>query len=358
MALIFVDGFDSYMTNADLQKKYTSIFDNTNPYPVSSWRNTQSTYVQPRFGAGQTLYYPNYAHWVTRNPIITGIQMTTVIVGFAVYEDNTTYYNAHDWIEFVAPDNANVHNIGINGAGQPYSWNSVTGYVTGTSIFPLKTWVYVEAKITLGNPGTVALRWNGQPVSGIANPISQRTNNATWTYYSGIRLGMNSGSQATSIYYDDLYVCDGTGSVNNDFLGDVRVSTLYPQSQGTYSSFASPTSGSHVSALSDLTPDYDASYLTGVTPATQDTYLFSRLPTGATVKGVQETILARKDDAGAKTFATYVKNGASEQQGVLTFNALDTYTYYLQQMDQNPALAVPWTPSNFNSSEFGIRVVS
>jgi hypothetical protein len=35
--------------------------------------------------------------------------------------------------------------------------------------------------------------------------------------------------------YDDYYICDGTGSVNNDFLGDMRVETSLVNAVGTYS---------------------------------------------------------------------------------------------------------------------------
>ena len=109
-----------------------------------------------------------------------------------------------------------------------------TGSVTiGTSaagVIPSNGFFYFEIGGTISSTvGTVIVRVNGSTVlnlSGVNNFGGSAAN------VGSIGYGAHNGA-ATPLLIAHLYTCDGTGSANNTFLGDVRVQYLPPASNAT-----------------------------------------------------------------------------------------------------------------------------
>jgi len=113
---------------------------------------------------------------------------------------------------------------------------------TSTETIPQNTWVYIEVKMTFASSvseGACVAMLNGVQVINATGGNTAPSGNA---YANRVRIGANGGVYNHINWYDDLYVCDLLGDVNNDFLGDVRIERLRPQAVGTYDSFSrSPT---------------------------------------------------------------------------------------------------------------------
>lgn len=98
------------------------------------------------------------------------------------------------------------------------------------------TWNYVEAKINFDDTnGSVDLRVDESNVLNLSN-IS--TTSSGLNAVDSIRIYSRDGQKSDSMesvysYIDDLYVCNTSGSINNDLLGVCLVDVAFPSASGT-----------------------------------------------------------------------------------------------------------------------------
>ena len=127
---------------------------------------------------------------------------------------------------------------------------------------------------------------------------------------------ISSGNRHT-LRLDDVYVCDTSGSRNNDFLGDVKVVTLRPNADTAQADFT-PSAGSvHYSLVAEAPDDDgDATYVESGTVGHKDLYGYQDLTgTPAAIMAVQLATVARKDDAGSRSLRAVLKSGATTANG-------------------------------------------
>lgn len=281
----------------------------------------------------------------------------TWVTGFAVRILDISAGNAH----LVALlDGAVVHcGLAIQASTNLlFAWRGTTGTVLGTPAatpLPVNTWVYVEAKFTISDTvGVVVVRVNGTPVISLTNQDTRNAGNAT---ANTVRMGP-AASFGTSLDFDDLYICDTTGSVNNDFLGDCKVEQVLPTGAGA-STLWTPSAGSNWDAVNDSpAPDGDTTYVSSATAGQTDLYAFGDLGVASgTVKAVQATVLARKDDAGSRSLAVVARPGSTDRVGA-TQAVGDNYAGYTEVWNTNPDTAAAWTVAEVNASQFGVRMVA
>ena len=233
-----------------------------------------------------------------------------------------------------------------------YSGNRLATSDPGVLI--ANTWQYLEIKITIHNStGSVALRINGVEVASASGIDTQYTGNA---YVNIFRL---SGSGSTyDTYIDDLYICDDSGSKNNDFLGDINITTLYPNADGTYSQFT-PSSGSDHYALVDeaqLTND-DADYTESSTAGNKETFTFETYSGTTTILAVQSCMAVKNTDAGTLNVQPVLISGTSPTETDGSNYLLPSTTKCMMSIyEKEPIDDVDWTASKVNSSEFGLRI--
>ena len=245
--------------------------------------------------------------------------------------------------------------FGINSSGNlRVARGSSFGTIIATNSVetePQNTWVYYELKVLLDHTanGSYTLRRNGQVVMTGSNVITLSG--------AGVVVNQVSIETSTSIgsnsFCDDLYVCDGSGSANNDFLGQVRVTALRPESN--LSVGWTPNTGANWDAVNDTTPDDDTTYVSASTTGVEDLYGMTDLPTGAvTVRGVLVQYRARFDNPGAAETRSLLRSGSTTVQGGL--DALDIgYRYYSTLWETNPDTSSAWTPSAVNAIKAGVR---
>ena len=227
---------------------------------------------------------------------------------------------------------------------------------TGTTNIALNTWYYIELKLVVGTSGSCELHLNGVP-----GEIASTTGSFGTTNVGRINF-QRPGNNQSDVSIDDLYVLDLTGSSPlNDFLGDVTVETLYPQSDGTHQDWTPNTAGAHYSKVNESSgtyPDDDTTYVSDVTPGAIDTYTVGSLAalTG-TVYGVATNLYARKDDAAARTIAPVIREAGTDYAGATTGGLTTSYLFYRQLYPLDPAGAA-WTIASVNGAEYGVKEVS
>lgn len=248
----------------------------------------------------------------------------------------------------------------LNAANTLQVQRGSTVLATGTTAILANAWNYVELKCTIGPAaGAFAVHLNG------VSEVSASGVNASASG-SSVADGVEMGSASTSgsvqagnyIYFADFYACDGTGTVNNDFLGDVRVQPLMPSADGDLSQLTPSSGATHYNLVDEVPPDGDASYVSSATAGNVDLYQLADLAAvSGNVYGVQVMAFARKDDAGTRTLAPVIKTGGVEYDGT-TVGLGMTYAYLRDLWERNPQTAVPWTIADVNALQAGVKVVA
>jgi hypothetical protein len=220
---------------------------------------------------------------------------------------------------------------------------------------------YFELKVTFHTTaGSFELRKNGVTVasgSGVNTAFAGGTTADGITIASGGAVFASLGGPGSSV--DDIYLCDATGSVNNDFLGDIRVETLFPNAAGATTNLTrgGTDSGNNWDQVNEAAPNDDTDYNSSATAGDKDTYAFTDLVTiSGVVYGVQIIARVRKDDAGSRTVATVARSGATEADGPTV--GLGTAYVNIFDVRENKPGGSGWTLAEVNGAQFGIKVVS
>lgn len=380
MALIFIDSFDHYAA-ADIGLKWSAI---------AGGDPTPNFTIQPgagrRGGGALAIGGPNRA--ITKN--LAGIQ--TVIIGFAMHygidppPDNTTSF-----LQILGADAPHLYvAVGADESLQVYRMSAVSGgtpVLVAASIPGALTWAmvqndgdvfgdpdtynYIEVKATISaaSAGAVTVRVNGVVVIDVHGVRTNATGSSA-ELVTGIlvRNGANQNNNALT-YFDDLYICDTSGTANHDFLGDVAIDALVPAADGTYRDFT-PSGGSAHYPLVNQFAASTTNYVFSGTVGARDSYQFADLPfdyygvglgpgaparAGHEVLGVQLVSAARNDVAGTRAIAHLAKSGISELTSapITLATARGLYTTILET---DPATGAGWTEAALDAAEFGVVV--
>jgi len=226
----------------------------------------------------------------------------------------------------------------------------------GLSTFALQigAWYFIEVKVTIANAilaGTCQVRVNNELVIDVvAGQDTQETANATANSVQFAGLVPNTT-------FDDFYICDGTGLINIDFLGDSRIYEMLPNGAGDQTDFGVVGAVNNWAAVDEIPPDDDATYVFSQTPGQRDLYNLQDLVLTGTIKGIQTCLDARKDDCGARTIAATIKTGGTIYDGVAVVPAT-SYLMFTETREVNPFTALAWTPADLIALQAGVKLVS
>ena len=233
-----------------------------------------------------------------------------------------------------------------------------TALSSGTSTFALRagTYYFIELKATIANAissGTCKVQVNGQLVITVATgQDTQNTSNATAN-------SVTFHGTASNSMIDDVYICDGQGSANIDFLGDCRVIAVLPNAAGDESEWTLTGTGlsSNYQGVSSNPPSGDTAYVSAATVGHTDLYNFADLSVTGTIFGVQFSLYARKDDSGSRTLANVVKSAGTEYAGTTFYPGL-SYSFFFDVRETDPATGSAWLVAGVNAVQAGPKVIS
>jgi hypothetical protein len=207
---------------------------------------------------------------------------------------------------------------------------------------------YIEFRLTV-HPTTGS--WEVR-VNGITR--LQGTGNTRQTAANQVNQVRLAGTGSDN--YDDFYIVDTSGTVANDFLGDVYVVALFPDSDVV--SGWTPSSGTSRWALIDEpSMNSDTDYVS--TSTVNDVFAcgLSDLPASAwQVKAIQTVTAVRKDDAGTRIIRPLLRIGSTNYE-TADVSVGDTYVMRPDPWTVNPATSAAWTVSDVNALAAGARLV-
>lgn len=349
MTLLFVSSFDG--------GDNTSAFGKWTNAPAAPTINT----TNPRF-AGSSAFQIGAAAMgsgtLFRQSLGTG-EHATMIVG-AAYRAESSLAGADNstvcLLAFRSDAGVTVHVVlTVTATGEMrVRRGSGSGTILGTSapgVFTADTWHYVEMKVFLSDTvGTVDVQVDGVNVLSLTG---QDTKNAgTETVFDQVEFG----TFFVTTRLRDIYVANGAGTVNNDFLGDCRVTALLPDADSTPEDWATSTGTSTFALIDEVPPNGDTDYIQSDVNGQISRVAFANLTDVThTVYGVQTAAYARKDDAGARSVRVGIFSDATLGNGADHVLAT-SYTTKVDLFELDPDGAVAWTPAAVNAAFVQVEV--
>ncbi len=319
MALLLVDGFDHYGSLQAVEK-----FWNGSPFGMVTGRG---------FG-GQAIDV------VVNNPIFKTFDPASTVIASAAFKMNGT---GNTRLMTLEAGGSVVAILSLTGTGNLTLTDSAASLLaTGPTIVPYGTWFQVELKVVVGTSGTGEVHLNG------GSEIASTVGNFGTADIDRIAFWNNVLGGDTAV--DDVVILDGTGSAPlNDFLGDVRVETLYPLADGIHTDWTPKFGTDHYAMVNEHLIDGDGSFVYDATPGDKDSYILETFI--GSIYGAQLNIGARKGDASVRQIAPMVRQAGTDYAGTTRTLSAD-YVFYSWLLDTD-MLGNPWLAATINADEFG-----
>jgi hypothetical protein len=345
MAQRFIDSFDHYSAS-QIAKKWTNATGGTAPQ-----------FVTGRTGNG--LQLTNYTLEKTLD------YQSEWFVGFAFkVTAGTNNFFGHLYQLY---SNNNImltlecHNDGTLGISTGFNELSL-GNPPSTFAMHTDTWYYCEIHSSFGADGAglinvdVEVRINTAVVISLSSvnvghhitDLLCQSAKANFHWFSALSNG--------GVVFDDLYINDANGGINDGYYGDVRIGCIYPNGDVLIPWNATGTP--HYQQVNEHSPDDDATTISSATPGAIEVLDWEDIVTfDGTVKGVQFLIYAKKGGEGTRTIAHVTGDTGVESTGPDQYLS-DDYLYYIKEYDQDPNGPIDWTQVNFNAKRFGVSLTS
>jgi len=305
-----------------------------------------------------------------------GTQLATMISGVALNINalpSVNFINLYTYMDTTT----NTPQLSLtcdSGGVLRFKTNAGFGYNNaGTNVGPASTllltpntWYFIETKVTIDNTnGFVECRVNGNtsPVITASNVDTQQSANA---FTDAVRIGNGgfSGGSTPTMLFDDWNLLDTTGtSPLNTYIGDRKIITFLPSADSatggynTFSTSPSQSAGNHYLNVNEDPPDDATSYNFSASAGAKESYQHANLVAANSIAYVNAWARIEKDDASARTVAITARNGSTDVTGT-SINTPTSWTYFNNPFTTDPNTSAAWGQSGFNTSEFGLTVVS
>lgn len=342
MTILSQDGFDSYNVRADLSTKYGSI-----------GASVSIATTGGRYGGGSILSGGFDSSVVQTMPTPQG----EIWFGVGIKNTDTTNKSIAGWFSLVGGTNAEM-GLYYNPVSGVFSFQDKDANVIASGTGSLGSGVYhwLEISVVIGALGKIELWLDGVRkinFSGATNPLG------------GVSLaaisfsGCAGKSDALVANYDDMYMLNTLGTVNNARKGDSRIDTElatldFGPNQGT------PTTGTdHFAMVHEAHIDYDTSVLTLANTAGQkEVFGFGAMSsTPNNIWGVRVINVVKKSDGSPCNGAAYVNSATTIGVGQ-TVPVLTSYFNVDNIYELDPHTSAPWTSAAINAAKAGFSVVA
>ncbi len=253
-------------------------------------------------------------------------------------------------------------NVGIirGSGGDVQVWRSSVAMLgsSAAGVLPAAAWSYVEVRTVIHDTtGSVEVRVNGVSVVNVTNVDTKQGGGTT---IDEVLLGSTSaGSTAATVAWDDVYICDATGTVNNTFVGDIIVEHLRPVADDTAQWLGSDGNSTNNYDLVDEAGTYNgADYVASATVGQRDLYTVSpsSKAIATPVAGVVVAVIALKTDVGARGVKLDIKEGSGGTVRSSAELGLPTTFGEIRAVFDRKGDGSAWTVADVNALRVGYEV--
>jgi hypothetical protein len=200
-------------------------------------------------------------------------------------------------------------------------------------------------------------------ISATVGELEIRVNSLPWCRLTGINTG---ASNITRVYFhtgydgsgaefdvSEIYVFDGTGAFNKDFLGIWKAQLLRPTSDSA-AAFTRLSGAANYEMVDDVVSDADATRNSSTGNAQTDRFATTGTLSGTIVRvqAVNVVNMARRD-ASSQNFRNKIRHSASDANGADVALVAEDYRPVIQSFETNPSTSAQWTKAEVEASSFG-----
>jgi hypothetical protein len=347
MALLFLDGFEEYTSGSGMS--------DTNTNQAIRWTYNAPTIATTARTAQNGITAKSLACNGDAGCLLLPAP-TTLIVGFNLMYTgwNRNFFGYTQAVTATYTNPSTGLRVGINSTGNFIIVNNSTGTVLGTTAltYPANAWYHIQVKAVFntGTSGSIELKVDD---NSVLNLTGINTSGAA----TQINMMYVNGISGTWTYIDDLYVCDGTGTINNDYLGPVGVYTMVPTGAGS-STQMTPSTGANWSCVDELPPN-TTDYVTTTAAGQTDLYAMSDLPGGLSPTDfIGVLVKARSMKSGTNNAAIQLALSYSGSTSTSSTLAVYTGSYIENTMVfETQPNGSNWDLASINGLEAGIKSV-
>ena len=336
MTLLFIDSFDHYAT-AELEDKgwSHSTFSEHKILAANGRRGTQSLFVS-QFTIGTDLTH-------------SLLDSDTMVIGAAMRW--SSFLNTEAFV-FQNAGGGNICMVETTTAGELRLTSGGQVRITTANIYTATDYSYYEMKYTKGTGANsfAELRKDGIVLLTITN------GNAT-EQVSAFRIIESAGAAGSSAA-DDLYVLNGLGTTNNDYLGDVRIDVQHADANGAEITFSSNSGADNWTHVDDVLTDNDTTWNESGVISNRDLHTVELPTLGTEIHGIQQCIHQRKTDAGTVKVDVISEKpgGTGEKINKAAHLAADTFAYALAIRETDPDDDTTWSDAKIRANEWGYKI--
>lgn len=336
MTLLFIDSFDHYDDNHYDEKGYFRFFSPNWQHVVGGGR--RGTNAMTGEGNGVIGSYLEQEFDPT----------DTMVVGCAIQINSVPSQDKH--LIHIADTADGKHEFNVTSAGELQIKSGGTTVNTVPSAYEPSSYNYYELKYTKGTGADAVLELRKDQVL-----VLTITNSSGTTQPNRARF-LDAGNFFNP-RLDDLYILNGEGTMNNDYLGDIRVDCQFASANGAQNDFFPNTVGANWTMLDDAIPDDDTTYVENGTILSRDLYKVDDATLGTDIYAIQQVIYSRKNDAGTITvdMLTEKGDGTGEQISVNVV-PVDDWAFQLSLQETDPTTSNVWTDADINDTEWGYKI--
>lgn len=349
MAVISADGFDIFNDIAGVRAGGW----------ISESTSTAQTFStsQGRYGGGCLKSNTANTGWYRGGfDLAPG---STIIISFHYYPEAQGSTGATDKLlsGFVRDASLRLFYLENNSSGdlKAFNANGVQVGSTASAALSNTTWHWIEVKVVLGTNDTTG------SIEVRVNDVVKITASGIDTYSSGTLAFIQWLGSAGGYRLDDVIIMDGTGSYMNDFLGETKIETLGPNGDGATVDWTA-SAGADYTCVDDAVggvSNNDTDYVSSSTAGQKSEFQMSNLSnTPTSIHAVQIRTKAKKTDAGARTYRSYIKSSASTENGT-TYGL--TYDYCWRRNGvhyRDPNGGGAWSGAAVNALNVGLEIVA
>jgi hypothetical protein len=357
MALLWIDGFEKYGSSGSA----------INPTDIIDWKyvghyDERCDITTGRNGNG-ALRLDNTAINIVTPPLKTpGSTDDILICGFAFkvaarvdgvkiveFRDPSDHGETIGWGQFYLAFSGTSGEVKLNRGNTTLNTSTTANIQTGT-------WYYLELKCyNHDTNGYAVVRLDETEIITFNGDTRHRSNYEYQSTYDRVQWYISNSTVLLEI--DDLYICDGHGGTNNDFLGDCEVATLSPTSDA--SGNWTPSTGNDMYAVIDETTQ-DANYIKEDTSGNQALFETTNLTANQAAKDIAGIMLCCDSQHSAQGHQGYAKaitqngsGGTIEDVGHFMPGVPNPLCYTVI-MEDDPD-GNPWSASTINQLRIGVE---
>lgn len=231
---------------------------------------------------------------------------------------------------------------------------NATAWGTASEVFPLNTPVHLEIQWYIhGSSGTVTIFVNGEEHLTVTGRNTRPNNNDVNRIGFACRQVNTTGSTVRQFFFDDLFVYDDTGSMNNSRIGPMVVSTLFPNEIDSPQEWVVEGAADAVEAITTLPAAPSTRYIEAATDDLKSVFGLEELEGEIdTIVGVQVMTQAYKTGIEAVDYHIGLIVGSTEDTAsVGDLNYFSTAGYKYRVFETNPDTEAAWTASDLDDAK-------